>query len=149
VRTLYCGSWSIPHQREVGPLGFGRLTLSFTAASGGRYNLTINDADRIDRVDHDSPARRLSSARPSFRIARWIFCGVRVLARRRQYIDQAINGMIYHAPRLLLQPILVGWALFCGDVTDWPFPPKAGARSSCPFGCANKRRESERKKSLL
>jgi uncharacterized membrane protein len=27
----------------------------------------------------------------------------------------------YHGPRLALQPILVWWALYCGDVIDWPF----------------------------
>ena len=27
----------------------------------------------------------------------------------------------YHAPRLAFQPVLVWWALFAGDVTDWPF----------------------------
>jgi uncharacterized membrane protein len=27
----------------------------------------------------------------------------------------------YHAPRLVLQPVIVWWALFCGRVVDWPF----------------------------
>ena len=27
----------------------------------------------------------------------------------------------YHAPRFILQPILVWWALFCVYVIDWPF----------------------------
>jgi uncharacterized membrane protein len=27
----------------------------------------------------------------------------------------------YHGPRLLLQPVLVWWALFCAEVTDWPW----------------------------
>ncbi len=27
----------------------------------------------------------------------------------------------YHGPRLAMQPLLVWWALFCGEVTDWPF----------------------------
>ena len=26
----------------------------------------------------------------------------------------------YHGPRFLLQPILVWWALYCAEVTDWP-----------------------------
>ena len=26
----------------------------------------------------------------------------------------------YHAPRLALQPVLVWWALYSGEVTDWP-----------------------------
>jgi uncharacterized membrane protein len=30
-------------------------------------------------------------------------------------------GWWYHAPRLALQPVLVWWALFAGDVVDWPF----------------------------
>ena len=27
----------------------------------------------------------------------------------------------YHAPRLLFQPVLVWWALWVGDVIEWPF----------------------------
>ena len=27
----------------------------------------------------------------------------------------------YHGPRLLLQPVLVWWALWVGNVVDWPF----------------------------
>ena len=30
-------------------------------------------------------------------------------------------GWWYHGPRLLLQPVLVWWALFAGGVVDWPF----------------------------
>jgi uncharacterized membrane protein len=26
----------------------------------------------------------------------------------------------YHAPRLLMQPVLVWWALFCSGAIDWP-----------------------------
>ncbi len=26
----------------------------------------------------------------------------------------------YHGPRLVLQPVLIWWALFCAGVTDWP-----------------------------
>lgn len=37
----------------------------------------------------------------------------------------AIPGLdhmwLYHGPRLLLQPVLVWWALYAGGVTDWPF----------------------------
>ncbi len=45
-------------------------------------------------------------------------------------IKHAINGppvfglanpWLYHGPRLLLQPVLVWWALYAGEVTDWPF----------------------------
>ncbi len=34
-------------------------------------------------------------------------------------------GWAYHAPRLLLQPVLVWWALVAGGAVDWPFrrPP--------------------------
>lgn len=27
----------------------------------------------------------------------------------------------YHGPRLALQPVIIWWALFSGDVIDWPF----------------------------
>ena len=30
-------------------------------------------------------------------------------------------GWGYHGPRLLLQPVIVWWALFAGAVIDWPF----------------------------
>lgn len=30
-------------------------------------------------------------------------------------------GWWYHGPRLLLQPVLVWWALFAADVIRWPF----------------------------
>jgi uncharacterized membrane protein len=30
-------------------------------------------------------------------------------------------GWGYHAPRLLLQPLIIWWALWAGGVTDWPF----------------------------
>ena len=29
----------------------------------------------------------------------------------------------YHAPRLLAQPLLIWWALWAGEVIDWPFGP--------------------------
>ena len=34
-------------------------------------------------------------------------------------------GWWYHAPRLALQPVLVWWALFAGEVVDWPFRRRA------------------------
>jgi uncharacterized membrane protein len=41
----------------------------------------------------------------------------------------AIPGMPtnwwYHAPRLALQPVLMWWALYCGDVIDWPWRKRA------------------------
>ena len=33
----------------------------------------------------------------------------------------------YHGPRLLAQPIVVWWALYCSGVVDWPF--RSGRRS--------------------
>jgi uncharacterized membrane protein len=27
----------------------------------------------------------------------------------------------YHAPRLAAQPVIVWWALYCGQVVNWPF----------------------------
>ena len=30
-------------------------------------------------------------------------------------------GLAYHLPRLLLQPVIVWWALWAGLVVDWPF----------------------------
>jgi uncharacterized membrane protein len=41
-------------------------------------------------------------------------------------------GWWYHLPRLALQPVLVWWALFAGEVVDWPFGRanrKAGNRA--------------------
>jgi uncharacterized membrane protein len=29
----------------------------------------------------------------------------------------------YHAPRLAFQPVFVWWALYAGEVLDWPFSP--------------------------
>lgn len=33
-------------------------------------------------------------------------------------------GWGYHGPRLMLQPLIVWWALWAGGVIDWPFRPK-------------------------
>jgi uncharacterized membrane protein len=38
------------------------------------------------------------------------------------------NPWLYHGPRLLLQPVLVWWALYAGGVTDWPFRRKSTFR---------------------
>ncbi len=39
--------------------------------------------------------------------------------------DIAVGGqtlpLAYHGPRLLLQPVIIWWALWAGGVTDWPF----------------------------
>jgi hypothetical protein len=31
------------------------------------------------------------------------------------------DGWWYHGPRLIMQPMLVWWALFCAEVIDWPW----------------------------
>jgi uncharacterized membrane protein len=31
------------------------------------------------------------------------------------------NSWLYHGPRLLFQPVLVWWALYCADIVDWPW----------------------------
>ena len=36
----------------------------------------------------------------------------------------------YHGPRLLLQPVIIWWTLYCAEVIDWPWrhaPDDAGA----------------------
>lgn len=47
-------------------------------------------------------------------------------ANMKHAIDYAHSGAgtlgwLYHVPRLLLQPVVVWWALFAGGVVDWPF----------------------------
>lgn len=32
----------------------------------------------------------------------------------------------YHGPRLVLQPVLIWWALYVGDVVDWPWRRRDG-----------------------
>jgi hypothetical protein len=32
-----------------------------------------------------------------------------------------MQGWAYHAPRLAFQPVFVWWALFAGDLVDWPW----------------------------
>ncbi|MBA4047522.1 MAG: hypothetical protein C0476_03160 [Sphingomonas sp.] len=36
-------------------------------------------------------------------------------------IGGVVLGPAYHIPRLFLQPVLVWWALWAGEVTDWPW----------------------------
>lgn len=36
-------------------------------------------------------------------------------------IGGATLGIWYHVPRLLLQPVIVWWALYAGGVIDWPW----------------------------
>lgn len=35
--------------------------------------------------------------------------------------DAPLSGWRYHGPRLMLQPVIVWWALWAGEVIDWPF----------------------------
>lgn len=35
-------------------------------------------------------------------------------------VDGLPSSWWYHGPRLALQPVLVWWALYCAEVTDWP-----------------------------
>lgn len=39
-------------------------------------------------------------------------------------------GWLYHAPRLLFQPVIIWWCLFAASVIDWPVtgPGRAGNR---------------------
>ena len=43
-------------------------------------------------------------------------------------VPQLPRSWWYHGPRLLLQPVIAWWALFCAGVVDWPFRPRASAR---------------------
>lgn len=47
--------------------------------------------------------------------------------------DIAVGGRTlpwaYHGPRLLLQPVIIWWALWAGGVTDWPFRRKTTGQS--------------------
>ena len=47
-------------------------------------------------------------------------------ANVKHAIDQVLvahelRSLWYHVPRLLLQPVIVWWALYAGGVTSWPF----------------------------
>jgi uncharacterized membrane protein len=48
------------------------------------------------------------------------------------YVTLGRGGLTlwYHIPRLLLQPVIVWWALFAGCVIDWPLRPHSYPRSS-------------------
>lgn len=43
-------------------------------------------------------------------------------------VPQLPDSWWYHGPRLLAQPVVVWWALFCSGVVDWPFG-RAGQRT--------------------
>jgi uncharacterized membrane protein len=36
-------------------------------------------------------------------------------------LPQLPSSWWYHGPRLALQPVIVWWALYCGQVISWPF----------------------------
>jgi len=36
-------------------------------------------------------------------------------------LAEPVLGWAYHGPRLLFQPVIVWWALWVGEVIDWPF----------------------------
>ncbi|MGT2501957.1 DoxX family protein [Bradyrhizobium guangxiense] len=36
------------------------------------------------------------------------------------------NSSLYHGPRLVLQPVLVWWAMYCAGVIDWPWRRQRG-----------------------
>jgi uncharacterized membrane protein len=36
-------------------------------------------------------------------------------------------GWAYHGPRLVFQPVIVWWALWVGEVIDWPFRRRQAA----------------------
>jgi uncharacterized membrane protein len=40
------------------------------------------------------------------------------------------SSWLYHGPRLVLQPVIMWWALYCAGMIDWPWRKCAGAGSS-------------------
>lgn len=40
------------------------------------------------------------------------------------------SSWLYHGPRLVLQPVIIWWALYAAGVIDWPWRTKAGEKSS-------------------
>ena len=45
-------------------------------------------------------------------------------ALAHRHVPPLPDSWWYHGPRLLLQPVLVWWALFAGGVMDWPLRRK-------------------------
>ena len=43
------------------------------------------------------------------------------------WLADPVLGWAYHGPRLLLQPVIVWWALWVGTVVDWPFGKRQAA----------------------
>ena len=48
-------------------------------------------------------------------------------------LPQLPTSWWYHAPRLALQPVIIWWALYCGQVVSWPFR-RVLVRSRVPSG---------------
>lgn len=46
------------------------------------------------------------------------------------HVPPVPNSWWYHGPRLLFQPVLVWWALFCAGVIDWPLKTKSNQKST-------------------
>ena len=42
----------------------------------------------------------------------------------------ALSDLWYHVPRLLLQPVIVWWALWAGEAIAWPFARYARTKSN-------------------
>lgn len=70
---------------------------------------------------------------PRFRYAAGIGPALYALCVWPANIKHAVDGVVlggvklgwgYHAPRLALQPVLIWWALYAGEVTRWPFTPR-------------------------
>lgn len=66
-----------------------------------------------------------------FMLALYAICVFPVNIKHAMY-GPAIMGLpnmwLYHGPRLLLQPVLVWWALYVGGVIDWPFRRRTAAQ---------------------
>jgi uncharacterized membrane protein len=43
------------------------------------------------------------------------------------------RGWLYHAPRLLFQPVIVWWCLYAGRLTTWPFTGQGRAGPPAPL----------------
>jgi uncharacterized membrane protein len=41
------------------------------------------------------------------------------------HLPPILDSWWYHGPRLAFQPVLIWWALFCANGTDWPLRRKA------------------------
>lgn len=72
------------------------------------------------------PPRLIGWARPAAAIGLALYA----LCVWPANINHAVNniavggdtlGWGYHGPRLILQPVIIWWALWAGEVIDWPF----------------------------